>query len=268
MTGYARNTAQSCRCSGMASPAESSSRTVIPSASCGLADLVADAPARCRGGGVLELGPGWAARWTAAWKVSGAEAVCPVRDLGAFPVPGCEPVRKFSWARGQRHRPGLQFMVSTGLHHGLRAWRRPGCCSGLRGGCDAGNLPAVPFAVHDRRRPRRAHPQCPGGGVWRRVADRRPPRWPDRRGRSGEVCRLRGGGAGVRVAVPAGGGLAAARDGNAGYLVFAAAAASRPVGLQEVLLVTETRAVLAGPAQERGRLACRPRFASPAPSPA
>ncbi len=122
MTGYARNAAQSCSCSGMASPAGSGSRTVIPSASCGLVDLVADASALCCGDcGVLELGPGWAGRWTAAWKVSGAEVTCPVRDMGSFPVPGCEPVRRFSWGRGQRHRPGLQFMVSTGLHHGFES---------------------------------------------------------------------------------------------------------------------------------------------------
>lgn len=81
-----------------------------------------DAQARCRGGGgVLDLEPGWAARWTAAWQVSGAEVVCPAHDLGSFPVPGCEPVRRFSWARGQRHRPGLQFMVSTGLYHGFES---------------------------------------------------------------------------------------------------------------------------------------------------
>jgi hypothetical protein len=107
----------------MASPAEFSSCAAVPSASCGLADLVAeDDPARCRGGGeVLKLGPGWAARWTTAWKVSGAVVTWPVRDLLSFPVPGCEPVRRFSWRRGQRHRPGLQFMVSTGLHHGFES---------------------------------------------------------------------------------------------------------------------------------------------------
>lgn len=106
----------------MASPAGSISNAAVPSASCGLADLVADALARCRGRSEdLELGPGWAARWTTSWKVSGAEVACPVRDLGSFPVPGCEPVRRFSWRRGQRHRPGLQFMVSTGLHHGFES---------------------------------------------------------------------------------------------------------------------------------------------------
>ena len=94
---------------------------VVPSASCGLADLVVADAVRCESGGVLETGPGWAARWTTAWKVSGSEVICPVRDLGSFPVPGCQPVRRFSWRRGQRHRPGLQFMVSTGLHHGFES---------------------------------------------------------------------------------------------------------------------------------------------------
>ncbi|HEX5302886.1 MAG TPA: TnsA-like heteromeric transposase endonuclease subunit [Streptosporangiaceae bacterium] len=60
-------------------------------------------------------------RRTTSRKVSGAEVICPVRDLGSFPVPGCEPVRRFSWRRGQRHRPGLQFMVGTGLHHGFES---------------------------------------------------------------------------------------------------------------------------------------------------
>jgi hypothetical protein len=104
----------------MALSAGSSGCAVVPSAGCGLADLVADIPAPCCGG-VLDLGPGWAARWTAAWKVSGAEVACPVRDLGSFPLQGCGPVRRFSWRRGQRHRPGLQFMMSTGLHHGFES---------------------------------------------------------------------------------------------------------------------------------------------------
>jgi hypothetical protein len=64
---------------------------------------------------------GWAGRWTTTWKVSGSDVVCPVRDLGSFPVPGCQPVRRFSWSRGQRHRPGLLFMVSTGRHHGFES---------------------------------------------------------------------------------------------------------------------------------------------------
>jgi hypothetical protein len=46
---------------------------------------------------------------------------CAVRDLDAVPVAGCQPVRRFSWRRGQRHRPGLQFMVSTGRLHGFES---------------------------------------------------------------------------------------------------------------------------------------------------
>jgi len=32
-----------------------------------------------------------------------------------------DPIRCFSWQRGQRHRPGLQFLVSTGRHHGAES---------------------------------------------------------------------------------------------------------------------------------------------------
>jgi hypothetical protein len=32
-----------------------------------------------------------------------------------------EPVRRFGWRTGQRHRPGLQFLVSTGRHHGFES---------------------------------------------------------------------------------------------------------------------------------------------------
>lgn len=69
----------------------------------------------------LDLAPGWARRWTTTWKVSGAEVVCPVRDMGSFPTAGAEPVRRFSWSTRQRHRPGLFFAVSTGLHHGFES---------------------------------------------------------------------------------------------------------------------------------------------------
>jgi hypothetical protein len=34
---------------------------------------------------------------------------------------GCEPVRRFSWRTSQRHRPGLQYLVSTGRHHGFES---------------------------------------------------------------------------------------------------------------------------------------------------
>jgi hypothetical protein len=69
----------------------------------------------------LELGPGWTRRWTATWQVSGGDEVSLVRDLGPVPVAGCEPVRRFSWGRRQHHRPGLQFVVSTGRLHGFES---------------------------------------------------------------------------------------------------------------------------------------------------
>lgn len=69
----------------------------------------------------LALGPGWTREWTATWQVAGGDEVSLVRDLGPAPVAGCEPVRRFSWGRRQRHRPGLQFMVSTGRVHGFES---------------------------------------------------------------------------------------------------------------------------------------------------
>ncbi|GGZ58052.1 hypothetical protein GCM10010387_59910 [Streptomyces inusitatus] len=44
-----------------------------------------------------------------------------VRDLAEAPVAGGNPLRWFSWRRAQRHRPGLQFLVSTGRHHGAES---------------------------------------------------------------------------------------------------------------------------------------------------
>jgi hypothetical protein len=71
--------------------------------------------------GRLALGPQWPRRWTGTWRASGGEVTCAVRDLGLVPVAGCEPVRRFSWRQRQRHRPGLQFLVSTGRLHGFES---------------------------------------------------------------------------------------------------------------------------------------------------
>ena len=38
-----------------------------------------------------------------------------------MPLAGADPIRVFSWRRGQRHRPGLEYMVSTGRHHGFES---------------------------------------------------------------------------------------------------------------------------------------------------
>ncbi|WP_395298565.1 TnsA-like heteromeric transposase endonuclease subunit [Kitasatospora hibisci] len=41
--------------------------------------------------------------------------------MAAVPVLSSRPVRRFTWRARQGHRPGLQFMVSTGRHHGFES---------------------------------------------------------------------------------------------------------------------------------------------------
>ncbi|MFF3129614.1 hypothetical protein ACFVRD_47310 [Streptomyces sp. NPDC057908] len=41
--------------------------------------------------------------------------------LAAVPLSPSEPVRRFTWRARQRHWPGLQYMVSTGQHHGFES---------------------------------------------------------------------------------------------------------------------------------------------------
>lgn len=69
----------------------------------------------------LRLGPDRPRRWMGAWRTPNGEVGCAVRDLGSMPVAGCEPVRRFSWRAQQRHRPGLEFLVSTGRLHGFES---------------------------------------------------------------------------------------------------------------------------------------------------
>ncbi len=38
-----------------------------------------------------------------------------------MPIEGLQPVRRFGWGARQKHRPGLQFLVSTGRHHGFES---------------------------------------------------------------------------------------------------------------------------------------------------
>ncbi|GAA0929475.1 TnsA-like heteromeric transposase endonuclease subunit [Virgisporangium aurantiacum] len=59
--------------------------------------------------------------WTVAWRTNEGVVSCSVRDLGAMPLAVMRPVRRFAWSARQRHRPGLQFMVSTGRHHGFES---------------------------------------------------------------------------------------------------------------------------------------------------
>ena len=93
----------------------------IPSDLCGLAEL-SDAYEVAAGDLLtLDLGAGWSRRWVAAWRSAGSQVLCPVRDLSTAPLAGRQPWRRFTWQTRQRHRPGLQYLVSTGRHHGFES---------------------------------------------------------------------------------------------------------------------------------------------------
>jgi hypothetical protein len=63
----------------------------------------------------------WPRTWTTEWKAGTTKSIVPVRDLGNAPALLSVPVRRFSWRAGQRHRPGLEYMVSTGRQHGFES---------------------------------------------------------------------------------------------------------------------------------------------------
>jgi len=69
----------------------------------------------------LDLSEGWEDRWLVTWKASGEVRSRTVSQVAKVPLARTDPIRVFSWARGQRHRPGLQYMVSTGRHHGFES---------------------------------------------------------------------------------------------------------------------------------------------------
>lgn len=95
--------------------------SVVWSDRCGWAELLASNGDHAEGRAALALEQGWSRQWTAHWKFGGGAVACPVRDLAEMPVQGAQPVRRFSWRTSQFHRPGLQFMVSTGRHHGFES---------------------------------------------------------------------------------------------------------------------------------------------------
>src|SRR5260370_13029673 len=81
---------------------------------CGLTDLAVMCAVTDDDRRALVLAGGWSSRWMATWKVAGREGACPVADMAAFPVPGCEPVRHFTWSTRPPHRPGLQTPAPPG----------------------------------------------------------------------------------------------------------------------------------------------------------
>lgn len=130
---------------------------------CGLEELFAAFGVAGRFRDVLGLGPGWPREWTASLRVDGDEMACAVRDLPSVPLAECMPVRRFGWRSRQRHRPGLEFMVSTGRLHGFEsleeqklllaldfngevaeAWRSPFGCGSGRGTATASTFLRIP----------------------------------------------------------------------------------------------------------------------------
>lgn len=93
------------------------SRVPLWSDRCGWEELVWPEPVDA-GRECLGLDGEWPGRWSVTWRNGREDVSCSVRDLARLPVVDGAPVRWFSWRRGQRHRPGLEFLVSTGRHHG------------------------------------------------------------------------------------------------------------------------------------------------------
>jgi hypothetical protein len=94
---------------------------MVPSDQCRIDDLPLPFDPGASTRAALDLQPGWVRRWSTCWQVAGEEVVVPVGHLGSAPLAVCEPVRRFGWHPRQRHRPGLQFLVSTGRHHGFES---------------------------------------------------------------------------------------------------------------------------------------------------
>jgi hypothetical protein len=80
------------------------------------------APVSLSGGSAgLDLTAGWQHRWTVTWRVRGEEVSYRLAELAGAAVNGLGPMRWFTWRRDQRHRPGLEFLVSTGRLHGFES---------------------------------------------------------------------------------------------------------------------------------------------------
>lgn len=95
---------------------------MVPSDACGLSDLLDPLHAIAERDRVaLDLGEGWARRWVTRWKAGKSVVSRPVREMTGVCLPECSPVRRFTWATGQRHRPGLAMVVSTGRLHGFES---------------------------------------------------------------------------------------------------------------------------------------------------
>jgi hypothetical protein len=150
---------------------------VLASDACGIDDLCLALGTDNVSSTALTLGTGWTRRWTTTWSTGEAEVVCPVQDLASVPIDSCQPVRRFGWRPRQRHRPGLQFVVSTGRHHGFESIAEQRLLVALDFAGDLVGVLSQPFALRfDTAAGSRTHVPdflavtC--GGVW--VFDVRP----------------------------------------------------------------------------------------------
>lgn len=119
---------------------------------CGLEGLFTAFAVAGRFRDALSLGPGWPREWTAAPRVSGGDVACTVRDLPSVPLAGCEPARRSGWRTRQRHRPGLEFMVSTGRLHGFESLEERNLLLVLDFTGEVAEVPAQPFRLRFRSR--------------------------------------------------------------------------------------------------------------------
>lgn len=84
------------------------------------ADLTVPIPVD-QGAAGLDLGDGWPGRWLVSWKAGQRTEFRTVWEVAQAPLTGADPIRAFSWRRSQHHRPGLEYLVSTGRHHGFES---------------------------------------------------------------------------------------------------------------------------------------------------
>ncbi|MFJ1859957.1 TnsA-like heteromeric transposase endonuclease subunit [Streptomyces anulatus] len=66
--------------------------------------------------------PGWSSQWTTAWHFGRRLVGYCVKDMHEVDILSSVPVRRFTWRTGQWHRPGLEYLVSTGRHHGFESF--------------------------------------------------------------------------------------------------------------------------------------------------
>jgi hypothetical protein len=138
------------------------------SASCSVTDLfVALDPLET--GPVLTAPPDWARRWTVSWRTADGVVAGPVRDVDALPVTAMQPVRRFTWSTRQRHRPGLQFMVSTGRHHGFESLAEQRLLLALDFAGGVQYVPGQPFRLRFTA-DAKAREHVPMYSRWRRTA--------------------------------------------------------------------------------------------------